>query len=135
MALKFKLVVNIEGKSKTIINSTEERFNKNIAVAKEKGYTIEKKCKLYPVGNWYKYQHVFYNANDRAWNYLHDAQESGNKEEIDKAYENLEMVQHLLDVFDGGYKDSNGMVYAEYQDYKRMKDTIGAYACRHNGYV
>lgn len=135
MALKFKLVVNIEGKSKTIINSTEERFNRNIAVAKEKGYAIEKKCKLYPVGSWYKYQHVFYNANDRAWNYLHDAQESGNEEEIKKAEDNLEMVQNLLGAFDCGYKDSNGMVYAEYQDYKRMKDIIAAYMYRHGGTV
>ena len=118
MAIKYLLKVNIEGKVKTIVNSTEERFNNNIQVCKDKGYEVLKKCKLYPIGNFNKYQHVLYNANDRAWNALHDAEENGNAEEIDKAVDWLDKVHDLLGKFDCGFKDSTGMVYVEYADYK-----------------
>lgn len=136
MAILFKIqYINSNNQDKTVVNTTEEMFNKNLQTISDKGFTLVKKCKLYPVGKFTKYQHVFYNANDRAWNALYDAQESGTSEEIDKAYEWKDKVEDLLSKFDFGYQDKNGMVYAEYEDYKAMKDIIGEYAWRHDGRV
>ena len=133
MALMYKMTLLINGKKKVICNTTEERFNKNLEVAKARGYQVLNKTKLYPVGNWYKYQHVFYNAHERAMIAMYDAEESGNTEQLSKAIEWNEIVNDLLDKFDCGFQDANGMVYMEYKDYKVAKDIIGGYAFRHNG--
>lgn len=135
MAVKFMLVVNINGNKKTIVNKSEEVYKKNLSICKDRGYEVIKKTKLYPVGNWYKYQHVLYNAHDRAMNAMHDAEQSGTAEQLDKAIEWNEKVNDLLGKFDCGFQDANGMVYMEYKDYKVVKDIIGGYAWRHNGTV
>lgn len=135
MAVKFMLVVNINGNKKTIVNKSEEVYKKNLSICKDRGYEVIKKTKLYPVGNWYKYQHVLYNAHDRAMNAMHDAEQSGTAEQLDKAIEWNEKVNDLLGKFDCGFQDANGMVYMEYKDYKVVKDIINAYAWRHNGTV
>lgn len=135
MAVKFMLVVNINGNKKTIVNKSEEVYKKNLSICKDRGYEVIKKTKLYPVGNWYKYQHVLYNAHDRAMNAMHDAEQSGTAEHLDKAIEWNEKVNDLLGKFDCGFQDANGMVYMEYKDYKVVKDIIGGYAWRHNGTV
>ena len=135
MAVKFMLVVNINGNKKTIVNNSEETYKKNLSICKDRGYDVIKKTKLYPVGNWYKYQHVLYNAHDRAMNAMYDAEQSGTAEQLDKAIEWNEKVEDLLSKFDCGFQDANGMVYMEYKDYKVVKDIIGEYAWRHNGTV
>ena len=135
MAVKFMLVVNINGNKKTIVNNSEEVYKKNLSICKDRGYEVIKKTKLYPVGRWETYQHVFYNAHDRVMNAIYDAEESGNEEQLSKAIEWNEIVNDLLDKFDCGFQDANGMVYMEYKDYKVVKDIIGGYAWRHNGTV
>ena len=135
MAVKFMLVVNINGNKKTIVNNSEEAYKKNLSICKDRGYEVIKKTKLYPVGRWETYQHVFYNAHDRAMNAIYDAEEQGNEEQLSKAIDWNEIVNDLLDKFDCGFQDANGMVYMEYKDYKVAKDIIGGYAWRHNGTV
>ena len=135
MALMYKMVLLINGKEKVICNTTEDKFNRNLEAAKAKGYQVLNKVKLYPVGNWYKYQHVLYNAHDRAMNAMYDAEESGNAEQLSKAIDWNEIVNDLLDKFDCGPRDNNGIVYMEYKDYKVAKDIIGGYAYRHGGTV
>ena len=135
MALMYKMTLLINGKEKVICNTTEEKFNRNLEVAKARGYQVLNKTKLYPVGNWYKYQHVLYNAHDRAMNAMYDAEQSGTAEQLDKAIEWNERVEDLLGKFDCGIQDSTGMVYMEYKDYKETKDIIGGYAYRHGGTV
>lgn len=90
--------------------------------------------KMYPVGKFLKYQHVFYNASDMASNSYYDALETGSAEEIDRAEEWRTRVDDILDKFNSN-PQVNGVVYAYYEDYKTMKDIIGGYAERHNGYV
>ena len=135
MALMYKMTLLINGKEKVICNTTEEKFNRNLEVAKARGYQVLNKTKLYPVGNWYKYQHVLYNVHDRAMNAMYDAEQSGTAEQLDKAIEWNERVEDLLGKFDCGFQDSTGMVYMEYKDYKATKDIINAYAYRHGGAV
>ena len=135
MAVKFMLVVNINGNKKTIVNNSEEVYKKNLSICKDRGYEVIKKTKLYPVGRWETYQHVFYNAHDRAMIAMYDAEESGNAEQLSKSIDWNEKVNDLLDKFDCGFQDANGMVYMEYKDYKVAKDIIGGYAWRHNGTV
>ena len=91
--------------------------------------------KYYPVANWYKCQHVFYNAVDRAWCRLYDARDNGTAEEEEEAEEWLAKAEDMLQKFDCNPKDARGIVYALYDDYKLMKDIIGGYAWRHGGYV
>ena len=135
MAIMYKMKLLINGKEKVIYNTTEDKFNRNLEVAKTKGYKVLNKTKLYPVGRWETYQHVLYNAHDRAMIAMHDAEESGNAEQLSKAIDWNEIVNDLLDKFDCGPRDNNGMVYMEYKDYKVVKDIIGGYAWRHNGTV
>lgn len=88
----------------------------------------------YPVGRWETYQHVFYNANDRAILALYDAEESGDVDAMEKADDWMEIVQRMLTKWNFNPRVS-GIVYAEYKDYKVMKDIIGSYAARHGGTV
>lgn len=135
MALMFTATLLIDGKERMICNTKEEKFNERLAWAKTKGYQVLKKTKMYPVGRWETYQHVFYNANDRAMNAVYDAKEHGSAEQLDKAIEWNDRVSDLLGKFDCGPRDRSGIVYAEYNDYKVMKDIIGGYAYRHGGVV
>lgn len=98
---------------------------------------IDKKTgkKMYPVGKWMTYQHVFYNESDRAYNNFYDKLENGTVEEFEKANDWKEKVEELLTKWNSNPQDSNGIVYALYEDYKIMKDIIGGYVWRHNGHV
>ena len=89
--------------------------------------------KLYPVGNWYKYQHVFYNYYDICAVDYYEAQRN-NSPDVDKKYEKFELAGELINKWDFG-PQKNGMVFAEYKDYAIMKDVIGGYMWRHGGYV
>lgn len=91
--------------------------------------------KLYPVGKFTTYQHVFYNASDRAFNAFCDATETGTTEEFERASAWRDRVDELLDKFNSNPQDKNGIVYALYEDYKDMKNIIGGYAYRHGGCV
>ena len=84
--------------------------------------------KMYPVGKWMTYQHVFYNYNDICYNEMYDKGHSQSSIDI------FERAQELLEKWDSNPR-VNGIVYAYYEDYKQMKDIIGAYAWKHNGYV
>ena len=94
---------------------------------------VDKKTgkKMYTVGRWITYQHVFYNAIDRANIAVYDAQTG---DEMDKALDWLDRVEDLLSKWDFNPR-VNGIVYAIYEDYKTMKDIIGGYAWRHGGTV
>ena len=91
--------------------------------------------KYYPVASWYRCQHVFYNAVDRAWCRLYDARDNGTAEEEEEAEEWLAKAEDMQQKFDSNPKDAKGVVYALYDDYKLMKDIIGGYAWRHGGCV
>ena len=130
--LMLRIVFEANGKQ-TTIHRSEEKADKALQQIKERGYRLIKTVKLYPVGSWERNQHVFYNAVDRAHNNLFDARENGAG--IEEAEEWLEKCNNALARFDCGPKDSRGVVYAEYNDYKFMKDVIGGYAMRHNGHV
>nr|DAM10910.1 MAG TPA: hypothetical protein [Caudoviricetes sp.] len=130
--LMLRIVFEANGKQITIHRS-EEKADKALQEVKERGYRLIKTVKLYPVASWERNQHVFYNAVDRAQNSLFDARENGVG--IEEAEECLEKYNNALAKFDFGPKDSRGVVYAEYNDYKFMKDVIGGYAERHNGHV
>lgn len=80
--------------------------------------------KLYPVCTWMKNQHKLYNYNDKMYIKM---VESGYSDEDVKAFEEAE---RLLDVFEGGLH-RDGLVYAEYSDYKIIKDIIGYYDLTH----
>ena len=40
MAVKFMLVVNINGNKKTIVNKSEEVYKKNLSICKDRGYEV-----------------------------------------------------------------------------------------------
>lgn len=78
--------------------------------------------KLYPVCSWENNQHKLYNASDRAtirW------AETNSEEALAECNE----IDRLIEVFDGCV--INGLVYAVYEDYKKIKDYIAAYDARH----
>lgn len=91
--------------------------------------------RYYPVGSVYKCQHIFFNEVDRAHNNLYDARNYGTCEEEEKAIERVDKAEYMLEKFESNPIDKNGIVYALYDDYKIMKDTIAAYAHRHGGRV
>ena len=88
--------------------------------------------KLYPVCSWQANQHKFYNAHDRIMNHIDDLQDAETIDvlELDRAYEQQEEIEHLLEVFSTYVYD--GIVYATWADRNRMKDYIGAYDVRHD---
>lgn len=130
--LMLRIVFEANGKQITV-HKSGEKADKALQEIRERGYRLIKTVKLYPVASWERNQHVFYNAVDRAQNSLFDAREKGVG--IEEAEECLEKYNNALAKFDFGPKDSRGVVYAEYNDYKFMKDVIGGYAMRHNGHV
>lgn len=79
--------------------------------------------KLYPVGSWQNYQHVFYNYDDRCYIAMVDSDYS------DETVAAKEEAERLLDVCNANVR--GGLIYAPWEDYKKMKDIIVAYELRH----
>lgn len=88
---------------------------------------IKNGTRYYPIGKRSKYQHVFYNYVDICYNHAHDNEDS------DDAYEKYEEAERILNAFESGPQNAEGIVFVTYEDYKKMKDIIGAYIYRHNG--
>lgn len=83
--------------------------------------------KMYPVGRWKTYSHVFYNYNDICYNeYMENP--------TDKTESKFDQSQVILGLFEHN-PQSNGVVYAYYEDYRKMKDIIEAYRYRHGGKI
>lgn len=80
----------------------------NIAVIKGINY--------YPVGSWQKHQHKFYNYADVCYNNM-------NANPTDEAEEQFSIANELIDLFDS-LPQRNGIVYAPYEQYKRLKAII-----------
>lgn len=80
--------------------------------------------KLYPVCGWEKNQHKMFNYNDKMYNYMVESDYG------DAEVDAFEESERLLDVFNGGVR-SDGLVYAVYGDYKKIKDIIGYYDMTH----
>ncbi len=85
--------------------------------------------KLYPVCKWEENQHKLYNAHDRIMNAIYDAREEKDYDKENSLYEQLEKIEHALEVF--GEYVINGLVYATYKDSCIIKDYIWAYNARH----
>lgn len=81
--------------------------------------------KMYPVGKWSKWQVAFYNNEAKCRNKMVEDDYS------DEAIANADEATRLLELFEFGPQDADGMVYAEYADYKMMKDVIEAYRFSH----
>lgn len=90
-------------------------------------YDTKNNKKMYPVGKWITYSHVFYNYDDICYNEMFENR-------TDETEEKFETAQELLEKFETNPR-VKGIVYAYYEDYKKMKDIIGAYAYRHGGRV
>ena len=88
-----------------------------------KVYKNKEGKKLYPVCSWERNQHKLYNASDRAriWWFESDYSEEAMKE--------CDEIDRLIEVFDNYIID--GIVYAVYEDYIKIKDYIAAYDARH----
>ena len=85
--------------------------------------------KLYPVCNWERNQHKIYNYIDRCKIAEQEAFLNGSESEVKEAYERSENAERLIEVFNGFVID--GVVYAEYNDYKAIKNVIAGYDYRH----
>ena len=85
--------------------------------------------KMYPVCSWEKNQHKLYNANDRLWNALYDAQDAGDWDRVGTLQERIGELQNALSVFDSYVYD--GIVYAPYKVGMIIKNYIWAYNARH----
>lgn len=129
MSTIFRQKFKINGEVKCYFPKSEETRKINIRIANEKGYEVLENVKLYPVCSFLSNQHKLYNAVDRAWGNLYDAQRSG--KDVEKAKKWLEKVERLQGVFDCSPQDNKGIVYVVYEDYKAIKDIIGAYNLRH----
>lgn len=117
-----------EGDNKVCRVFGEKKRDTALKNAQARGYRVHSVIKMYPVASWERNQHVFYNLCDRMANAYYD---SNSEEDYDRWQE----AQRLCGAFDCGPQDANGVVYAEYEDYKAMKDFIGGYAYRHGGRV
>lgn len=81
--------------------------------------------KMYPVGMWRTNSHVFYNYNDICYNeYMENP--------ADKTESKFDQSQVILGLFEHN-PQINGVVYAYYEDYRKMRDIIEAYRYRHAG--
>lgn len=76
--------------------------------------------KCYPVGSWEGNQHKFYNYHDVC--YLKMVED----EYSDEAYKAFEEADRLLELFDR-LPQYKGIVYATWEDYKRLKAVIQWY--------
>lgn len=82
-------------------------------------YTI-KGIKYYPIGSWNGNQHKFYHYHDVC--FLKMVDDSYSEDSVSK----FEEADELLNLFDS-LPQSNGVVYAPYNDYKRLKAIIQWY--------
>lgn len=83
--------------------------------------------KMYPVGKWNTYSHVFYNYNDRCFNNMMETHTDESEKKLDEA-------EHLQECFEHNPR-VNDIVYAYYEDYKKMRNIIEAYVFRHGGRI
>lgn len=81
---------------------------------------IIKGIKYYPVGSWEKHQHKFYNYHDVCYLKMVDS------DYADSACRAFEEADTLIDLFDS-MPQRNGIVYAPYETYKRLKAVIDWY--------
>ena len=79
--------------------------------------------KLYPLCNWERNQHIFYNYADRCANAYYDS-------ETQEAYDEWQEAQRLIGVFDRYI--INGIAYTTYKDRVKMLNIIGGYQMRHD---
>ena len=88
-----------------------------------KVYRNKEGKKLYPVCSWANNQHKLYNALDRAkiWEFESDYSEEASAE--------VDELDRLIEVFDSQIVGC--IVYATWEDYKKIKDYIAAYDARH----
>lgn len=92
-------------------------------------YKDKKGNKLYPVCSWEQNQHKLYNANDRIFLAICDAEDAHNFAEVERLLEAKSKIERALDAFDRYV--INGIVYATYQDGLIIKDFVWAYDARH----
>lgn len=78
--------------------------------------------KMYPVGSFEKHQHMVFNYNDRCYNEMMET-------ETVESYDKFEEAEQLVDEFMTNPR-VNGIVYAYYEDYSKLKDIIGGYIAR-----
>lgn len=83
--------------------------------------------KLYPVCSWEANQHKLYNAHDRIWCAIYDAEDAN--EDTSKLYDELEKCNDAIDAFNRHV--INGLVYATYEEGQVIKDYVWAYNARH----
>lgn len=93
-----------------------------------KTYKDENGNKLYPVCSWEKNQHKLYNALDKANIRMYDIRDGLIDGDIDKAYEEIELIEHLLEVFNSHVIGNT--VYATYEDSIKIKEYVTAYDCK-----
>lgn len=79
--------------------------------------------KMYPVCSWERYQHVLYNAHDRAMNYCTESNW------CDDAVAKKNRVEMAIAAFESCIID--GIVYATYKDWSLIHDYINMYRARH----
>ena len=92
-------------------------------------YTIHG-IKYYPVCSWEQNQHKLYNAHDREFNKMFDAEnDKVPSADFEKISDELDEIDRLISVFSDYVID--GIVYATYEDCIKIKDYIAAYNCRH----
>lgn len=87
-----------------------------------KVYRNKQGQKLYPVCSWENNQHKLYNASDRARIRWFESYSDEAADEVDE-------IDRLIEIFDNNI--INGLVYATYNDYLKIKDYIAAYDARH----
>lgn len=56
------------------------------------------------------------------------------EQNTEKSYEQFETAERLLELFERNPR-VNGIVYAYYEDYRKMRDVIEAYVFRHGGRI
>lgn len=81
---------------------------------------VIKGVKYYPVGSWEANQHKFYNRSDVCANRYYETLS-------DEDFEAWQEAQDLLSLFDWCPRKGD-MVYAKWEDYKRLKGIIQWYS-------
>lgn len=81
-------------------------------ICKKRNIVVDTKTnkKMYPVGKWITYSHVFYNYDDICYNDMMDTQ-------TEVSCRKFEESQYLLNCFETNPR-VNGVVYVYYEDYK-----------------
>lgn len=92
-------------------------------------YKDKKGNKLYPVCSWERNQHKLYNAHDRIFLAICDAEDAHDVAEVERLLEVKANVERAMAAFDRYV--INGIVYATYKDGLLIKDFVWAYDARH----